>query len=90
MMLAVAIVPCGWLGGREVWSMWQRWDDCHIAVEYCSIMEQAMRTPDPSDPPEYSDMLQARAEEYSQAKRKYQHAMWRPWVYVEPFDFRNP
>jgi hypothetical protein len=90
MMIAVAILACAWLGGREVWSMWKRWDDCHMAVEYCSLMEVAMRAPEPSDPPKYSYMLHAEAENYSQAKRKYQHAMWRPWVDMEPLDIRSP
>jgi hypothetical protein len=96
LMITVAVLPFAWLGGREVWTMWCRWDDCYYAVEYFSMMEGSIRLPEPSDTSESSDMLQAMAESqaeaewYSRAKLKYQYAMWRPWVYVEPYSIRMP
>jgi hypothetical protein len=90
MMLAVAFGSFTCLGGREVWSMWKRWDHCYYWAKYCSGMEAAMRMPEPTDSPEDSEMLRAEAEKYGRARRKFEYAMWHPWADAPAFDIRDP
>jgi hypothetical protein len=90
MMVAVAILPVGWVGGRQAWATCRRWDEYRQWAEYCSAKEVRLRAKASSDgielkdDPELKEWLLGMAEVHRKAKEEFRHAMWRPWLTVEP------
>jgi len=78
LMVVVAILPFGYLGGRQVWVMWQRWDAFHQKYHLCLLMEEWARMEHPGETPGVAAMRRKAAMEYGLESEKYQRAVWSP------------
>ncbi len=82
-MIAIALLACAWVGGKEIWIMWDRFDDHINMIDYCSGMSRALLTPDLPIDPEELRMTRELADQYKAAAEEHRKAIWRPWSQVE-------
>jgi hypothetical protein len=78
LMLLVAVLPLGYLGGREVWLMWDRWDEYQHRIQRCWDIEQRAQCKNPSDTPESAALKRRAALDYGLERERLQRAMWSP------------
>jgi hypothetical protein len=78
LMVFVAVLPLGYLGGREVWLTWERWDEYQHRIQRCLNMEEWARRKNPSATPELAAIERQAAPEYRLERERLQRAMWSP------------
>ena len=78
LMVLVAVLPLGYLGGREVWLTWERWDEYQHRIQRCWNMEEWARRKSPSETPELAAVKRQAALDYGLERERLQRAMWSP------------
>jgi hypothetical protein len=78
LMVLVAVLPLGYLGGREVWLTWERWDDYQHRIQRCWNMEEWAQRRNPSETPELAAVKRQAALDYGLERERLQRAMWSP------------
>ena len=78
LMVLVAVLPLGYLGGREVWLTWERWDEYQHRIQRCWNMEEWAQRKSPSETPELAAVKRQAALDYGLERGRLQRAMWSP------------
>ena len=78
LMVLVAILPFGCLGGRQVWLMWERWDEYEHRIRRCWNMEEWAQRKNPSDTPDVAAVKRQAALDYGLERERLQRAVWSP------------
>jgi hypothetical protein len=81
LMLAVAILPIGYLAGQRAWSMWFRWDCYQRTIHEIAEVEKREMREDPSDPPEVIAVKRESAVASRRVRMKLQRKVWSPWFW---------
>jgi hypothetical protein len=78
LMVFVAVLPLGYLGGRDLWLAWERWDGYQHRIERCGNMEEWAQRKYPSETPELAAVKRQAALDSRREKERLQHAFWSP------------
>jgi hypothetical protein len=78
LMVLVAILPFGYLGGRQVWLMWERWDEYEHRIQRCWNTEEWAQRKNPSDTPEVAAVKRQAALDCGLERERLQRAVWSP------------
>jgi hypothetical protein len=78
LMVLVAVLPLGYLGGREVWLTWERWDEYQHRIQRCLNMEEWARHKNASETPELAATKRQAALDYGLERERLQRATWSP------------